>query len=239
MFRKGVVEFGWPDRWNPNYKTMLADFWRYLDEKDRYKHIRYYQILGGEPFYQKEFDMSLEFWETHPNPRVTINIVSNLMQQEYVRWGLDLNEWTENFEYLLDKPWVQPCINSAISALTVKTVPELIRRMNVWNDSCTNNRKISYSFMTIQDNQRPWMDPAIFGGGVFEEDFDAILAEMRNTNESERSAREHMQGIRTQIVSAKRNVKMINGLKDYLNEIDRRRGTDWKSLFPWLDQDWK
>ena len=275
MFRKGVVEFGWPDRWNPNYKTMLADFWRYLDEKDRYKHIRYYQILGGEPFFQEEFDMSMDFWESHPNPDLTFNVISNLKvspkkfqnyidrfgkmiesgalkrlqitgsidawgpQQEYVRWGLDLNEWTENFEYLLDKPWVQPCINSAISALTVKTVPELIRRMNAWNDSCTNNRKISYSFMTIQDNQRPWMDPAIFGGGVFEEDFDAILAEMRNTNDSERSAREHMQGIRTQIVSARRNVKMINGLKDYLNEIDRRRDTDWKLLFPWLDQDWK
>ena len=275
MFRKGVVEFGWPDRWNPNYERMLADFWQYLEEKDRYKHIRYYQILGGEPFFQKEFDMSMDFWEAHPNPDLTFNVISNLKvapkkfqnyidrfekmiesgalkrlqitgsidawgpQQEYVRWGLDLTEWSENFEYLLDKPWVQPGINSAISALTVKTVPELIRRMNRWNDRCTNHRQISYSFMTIQDNQRPWMDPAIFGAGVFDNDFAAILAEMRNTNESERSAREHMEGIRKQVVSAKQNIKLINALKDYLDEMDRRRDTDWKLLFPWLDQDWK
>jgi hypothetical protein len=275
MFKKGIVEFGWPDRWNPNYERMLADFWRYLEDKDRYKHIRYYQILGGEPFFQKEFDMSMDFWEAHPNPDLTFNIISNLKvapkkfqhyidrfgkmiesgalkrlqitgsidawgpQQEYVRWGLDLKEWTENFEYLLDKPWVQPCINSAISALTVKTVPELIRRMNAWNDRCTDNRQIAYSFMTIQDTQRPWMDPAIFGADVFDDDFAAILAEMRNTNEAERSAREHMEGIRKQVVSAKQNTKLINALKDYLNEMDRRRNTDWKLLFPWLDQDWK
>jgi hypothetical protein len=27
-------------------------------------------------------------------------------------------------------------------------------------------------------------------------------------------------------------------LIDYLDEIDRRRGTNWRDLFPWLDQDW-
>jgi hypothetical protein len=83
------------------------------------------------------------------------------------------------------------------------------------------------------------MDPAIFGADVFDDDFAAILAEMRNTNEAERSAREHMEGIRKQVVSAKQNTKLINALKDYLNEMDRRRNTDWKLLFPWLDQDWK
>ena len=32
---------------------------------------------------------------------------------------------------------------------------------------------------------------------------------------------------------------MINGLKDYLTEIDRRRGTGWQELFSRLDQEWK
>jgi hypothetical protein len=48
-----------------------------------------------------------------------------------------------------------------------------------------------------------------------------------------------MEGISKQIAAAPRNLAVINGLKDYLTEIDRRRGTHWPELFPWLDQDWK
>jgi hypothetical protein len=48
-----------------------------------------------------------------------------------------------------------------------------------------------------------------------------------------------MEGISKQIAAAPRNAVVINGLKDYLTEIDRRRGTSWPELFPWLNQDWK
>ena len=157
-------------------------------------------------------------------------------QQEYARWGLDLAEWEENFTYLIDKPWVQLCINSAINPLSIMTTDELIKRINNWNDRM-GERKIAYSFMTVM--APPWMYPAIFGPDVFEQGFTDILFQMRETNPMERSAKEHMQGIARQIANGTRNVAMINGLKDYLTEIDRRRGTNWKELFPWLDQDWK
>lgn len=158
-------------------------------------------------------------------------------QQEYVRWGLDLNEWTENFEYLLDKTFVQQCINSAISPLTIKTVPELVERMNAWNARKPHDHRITYSFMSVMAPQ--WMDPAIFGAGVFEEDFKKICAAMPNHTDYDRVLVDHMAGIGRQIADTPRNVPMINGLIDYLTEIDRRRGTNWRELFPWLDQDWK
>jgi hypothetical protein len=47
-----------------------------------------------------------------------------------------------------------------------------------------------------------------------------------------------MQGIMSQITAGTRNPEMIEELKSYLTEMDRRRGTDWRVLFPWLDQDW-
>jgi len=270
MFRKGVVEFGWPDRWNPNYETMLADFWQYLQEKDRYKHIRYYQILGGEPFFQKEFDTSIEFWETHPNPELTFNIITNLKvppkkfreyidrfermvsngallrlqitgsldawgpQEEYVRWGLDLREWQENWEYLLDKDWVVLCINTAISALTIKTLPDLIERINEWNARRSRWNPINFSFMSVMTP--PEMVPDIFGSGVFDQDFERILEAMPRNSAAELSSLEHMQGIVRQIQAGPRDVSRINDLKVYLTEIDRRRGTNWRELFPWLDQ---
>jgi hypothetical protein len=47
-----------------------------------------------------------------------------------------------------------------------------------------------------------------------------------------------MEGIRKQIESTPRDPSRIADLKTYLTEIDRRRGTNWRELFPWLDQDW-
>ena len=34
------------------------------------------------------------------------------------------------------------------------------------------------------------------------------------------------------------NPENIAKLKQYLSELDRRRNTNWKLTFPWLDQDW-
>ena len=268
VFTQGNVNFGHNTQSNPNYERMLADFWRYLEEKDRYKHIRYYQILGGEPFFQDEFDISMDFWESHPNPELTFNIITNLKvppkkfrayidrfgkmveagalkrlqitgsidawgpQEEYVRWGLDLDEWTENWEYLLDKDWVVMCVNSAVSALTIKTAPELVEKINEWNDRRNPWNPISYSFMSVMTP--PEMVPDIFGPGVFEQDFARLLDAMRERNPSEISAKEHMRGIIKQIVAGPRNAERISDLKVYLTEIDRRRGTNWPELFPWL-----
>ena len=220
--------------------------------------------------------MSIDFWEKHPNPELTFNIITNLKvphekfkkyidrfgrmmtkgqlkrlqitgsidawgpQEEYVRWGLDLEEWTKNWEYLLDKPWVVQCINTAITGLTIKTLPELIEKIDHWNTIRPPWNPISFSFMTAMTP--PQMVPDIFGGGVFEEDFDRIRVAMpkvqpHDTNHVKSlktSAMEHMEGIIKQIQASPRNQEMVDNLKIYLNEIDRRRGTNWKTLFPWL-----
>ena len=80
----------------------------------------------------------------------------------------------------------------------------------------------------------PEMVPDIFGAGVFEEDFERILSVMRESNPSEVNAKHHMEGIMKQITATPRDDYRIRGLRTYLTEIDRRRGTDWRQLFPWL-----
>jgi len=272
VFQKGAVEFGWNKPQNPDYEKMLADFWKYLEEKDRYKAIRYYQILGGEPFFQKEFDTSIEFWENHPNPDVAFNIITNLKvppkkfkayidrfgkmveegklsrlqitgsldawgpQEEYVRWGLDLVEWEENFTYLLDKPWVVQVVNMAITGLTIKTLPELIEKIKEWNLRRPDGNKIYLSFMTATNPLE--LVPDIFGKGVFDEDFKRLMDVWPTDTPDDLSAKEHMAGIIKQIENAPQKPLQIENLKTYLTELDRRRGTHWPTLFPWLDKNW-
>ena len=264
-FHQGDVKFGYPVKNNPNYERMLADFWKYLE--DRGRHIRYFQVLGGEPFFQPELDTCIEFWDTHPNPDLTFNIVTNLKvnpkkfrkyidrfermvadqhirklqmscsldcwgkEQEYVRQGLDLAEWQENFEYMLTKDWIQLSINSTITGLTIKTMPEFIENLVRWNQVRPKDKTIQYSFMSaVQPVQ---MMPDIFGPGAFDQEFEQVLELMPRD-----SSREHLAGVFKQINSKTRDVKRINDLKVYLTELDRRRNTNWKETFPWLDQEW-
>jgi hypothetical protein len=46
-----------------------------------------------------------------------------------------------------------------------------------------------------------------------------------------------MEGIATAMKNSTVNVSEIQDLKLYLDTLDHRRGTNWRVLFPWLDQD--
>ena len=255
---------------NQHYDQMLEEFWSWLELN--YQHLGHFSVLGGEPFYQKELEQVIDFFDTHPNPKLSLNLVSNLKvdptkfkkiidrmmklrsekklleiqitgsldcwgpEQEYVRWGLDLKEYTANMEYMLTKD-ITICINGAINALSIKTTAEYIEKINYWNSirrqyNPDPHSHIYYSFMTV--NYPLYMKPDIFDSELFAKDFERILSVMPQDTENQRGNYEHMKGIATHIAAGTKNTEMINNLKVYLNEIDRRRGTNWRKLFPWL-----
>ena len=154
-------------------------------------------------------------------------------EQEYVRWGLNLDTWQRNFELLLDKPWVSLSINSAISALTIKKLPELIDKMNEWNSRRPDRDAIEFSFnYTMRED-----DPLMFGAGVFENDFEQALAKLNTGTVLGQGIHDTLSAISTAISSQPRNVNKINTLKKYLTHLDSRRGTDWQQTFPWLTKE--
>jgi hypothetical protein len=158
---------------------------------------------------------------------------------EYVRFGLDIDLWRQNFELLINKPWVTLSINSAISALSIKTMPELIKLINHWNSQQTltagrwKSEPIAFSFNTTGALD----DPYKFGPNLFAEDFEKILELMPRDTEQQNLERLSMEGIANAMKSGTINVAAIQSLKQYLDELDCRRGTNWRVLFPWLNQD--
>ena len=259
---------------NERYDRMVADLWKYLEENDRYKIIRHYHILGGESLLQKELDQSLDFWANHPNPALTINLITNMMlphhqfvkkmekvkelidqesifmleltasldcwgpEQEYVRYGLDLNTWQTNFEYMLDKSWCNLAVHSCISSLTIKTMPELIHRINQWNLKRPAGQEIEHNFdLTIGRAQRiNGMHPANFGAGIFDSDFDAILEAMPADTEKQLTNKKQMIGQAKFIKNSTVDLNAIGILINYLDQLDQRRGTKWPITFPWLNE---
>lgn len=255
---------------NVEYNILVKQLWEYLEENDRYKVIRHFHILGGEPLLQKELDQCLSFWETHPNPGLTINLVTNLMlpheafvkkimkfehlvnsnalftvaitasidcwgeEQKYVRHGIDLDLFEKNFKFLLNKPWVNLSIHSCLTALTIKPMPLLLEKINDWNKQIATPIDFSYDVVVGQSWKKHAMNPRAFGPGVFDKDFEKIIQLLPDQTHQQKTTKDQMIGTWNLINHSQHSPEKIHDLKLYLDELDRRRGTDWKAVFPWL-----
>ena len=250
------------DNWHKDYNKMKSELWKWMEQNS--KHLRKFHILGGEPFFQPEFIECLDHFEKFPNPDLEFVIITNLMvddkrmdyyldrflnlikhrkikllhitasldcwgpQQEYVRSGLDLAQWQRNFEKLLKKRWIRLQINQTISALTIHTMPDLYDHISEWNKV----RKVFLQFMTVVNPSH--MRPDIFDPDVFEEPMRQILSKIGTEQDYDIGLKKYMEGIAKQISADGADLTQLNHLKIYLEEIDKRRNTDYTVLFPWL-----
>ena len=248
-----------------HFKDLVPYFWEWFDTG--FSSLKRLHVLGGEPFYQKEFDKLLDKIEEQGNPDCILNVVTNLMldqtrlknyvekfkkllvsrklkriditcsidcwgvEQEYVRWGLNLAQWEQNFDYLLSQKWLTIHINQTISALTIKTMPDLLVKLKSWREK----RPVGHWFSGIAPGPS-YMKAEIFGNTEFQETYNQILSLMPNETDENKKIKSYMAGIIKQFENSKFNINEIKKLIIYLDEKDRRRGTDWKIVFPWLKE---
>lgn len=227
------------------------------------EHLTVFNILGGEPLYQKELEECLDFFEQYPAPELKLQMFSNLNarydylvkvitrirrlidqgcirefeitasldcwgpEQEYVRFPLDLTVWQRNFEYLLSEPWINLIIGSTVTPLTIKTLPDLLVKINNWNKT----RPIYHYQNSVNSPKYLYID--IFGD-IFANDFLRALELKPVATEEQRSSRDYLEGIYRQSISVDPNTKEITRLFNFLNTNDQRRATNWRATFPWL-----
>jgi hypothetical protein len=147
--------------------------------------------------------------------------------QEYARFPLDLKVWERNFEYLLDQPWINLIISSTITPLTVKTLPDLLEKIQSWNQV----RTVYHYQNSVNGPDYMFID--IFGD-IFSADFERALALKPEQTPEQRSSKQYLAGIAQQAASQAPNVLQIKKLYNFLNKLDQRRNTDWRITFPWL-----
>ena len=150
-------------------------------------------------------------------------------EQEYVRWGINLTQWEENFKLLLEHKWVYLNINQTISALTIKTMPGLLMKLSSWRE----NRQIGHWFGGVSPGPS-YLKGEIFGNKEFVIDEETILSMMPQDTSENKEAYKYMQGIFKQILAPTQNINEIRNLIIFLNEKDRRRKINWRQTFPWL-----
>jgi organic radical activating enzyme len=222
-----------------------------------------FNILGGEPLYQQELDQCLDLFEQYPAPELKLQIFTNLnaklervqdtvtkvkrlidnnclrefevtasldcwgAPQEYARFPLDLRVWQRNFEYLLSQSWINLIISSTITPLTIKTLPDLLEKIQIWNQT----RTVYHYQNSVNGPDYMFID--IFGD-IFSQDFQRALTLKPTDTPEQNASRNYLAGIAQQAKSREPNVPMIHKLHTFLNELDRRRSTNWRKTFPWL-----
>ena len=152
-------------------------------------------------------------------------------QQEYVRHGLDLEVLESRLAWAAEQSedWLYLNVNQTVSSMTIKTMPELIEKINKYSQ----HRHIGHYFMFVDGYK--FQHPDIFDYSLWAEDFDNILSVMHNETIEDKETLERMIGLQKRLQNTcKQDSQKITQLHNYLDELDRRRGTDWRFLFPYL-----
>jgi len=250
-----------------DFDILSEKFWIWMEKN--YCFLRRLHVLGGEPFFQRQFEKCMTFLDEHNNPDLEFNVVSNLKiprqklesfleriksllkqkkikrfdltcsidcwgsEQEYIRYGIDMQEWKSNFEYLVSQRWITLNINQTITGLGIKSMIDLVKFINQHRKS----REIGHYFMSC--NNKPHLYPGIFGAGFFDREINLVLDEMPDDTWQQKHAKSLMEGLKTEFNTHQRNTEQIENLFHFLNEIDRRRGLNWRTTFPWLIEEFK
>jgi hypothetical protein len=130
-----------------------------------------------------------------------------------------------------DQEWITLNVNQTVTPLTMKTMPELIDKITFYSNN--DVRHIGHYFQYATGYS--YLHPEIYGGEFWQDDWRRIFAAMPADTTEQREARQRMEGMKARLDATEFNREEVDKMKVYLSEIDRRRGSDWRSLFPYLD----
>jgi len=153
-------------------------------------------------------------------------------EQEYVRSGLNLEKFEKRFAWAADQDpaRLRLNVNQTVTAMTIKTMPGLIEKIKHYS----KNRHIGHYFQ-FYTGTHPFQHPNIFAYSMWEKDFESILKTMPTDTKEQQESIPRMIGLQRYLQqSVAHNHVEIKKLHVYLDELDRRRGTDWQKLFGYL-----
>lgn len=153
-------------------------------------------------------------------------------EQEFVRYGLNLEKFEHRFAWASEQgPWLRLNANQTVTALTIKTMPGLINKIRQYS----KNKHIGHYFQ-FYTGPHMFQHPKTYAWDFWKKDFECILASMPTVTPEQQEAIPRMLGLQSLLQQyTNYNYNNIEKLKVYLDEMDRRRGTNWRDLFSYLD----
>jgi hypothetical protein len=153
-------------------------------------------------------------------------------ESEYARSGLDLKKFEEYFAWASDQgDWLRLNVNQTVTALTMRTMPDLIEKIDFYS----KHKHIGHYFQ-FYTGAHTFQHPRHYAYNFWKNDFDNIFKAMPKRTPAQLEAVPRMQGMQSLLMQSKHhNYQEIKKLHVYLDELDRRRNTDWRKVFPYLN----
>mgnify|MGYP003342305303 CR=1 FL=1 len=240
------------------YRERVEKHWKWL--KENREDLLLYNILGGEPFFQPEFEENINFFKKYPAPKLKVSIFTNLKVKqdklkrildtvqelldqkklkefqiffsldnwgkdaEYVRQGLSIKDWENNFNYILENyPEFRLTIHSTLTTVCLATLPDLCAKVTEWN----KKRFVKHSCALVDG--RLFMHPSIWHNDLLKKFWkDSIKNSCRD------AIKENIRSLQAMCENQKVDHKNQKEFIRVLTELDRRRNTNWQETFPWL-----
>jgi len=220
-------------------------------------------ILGGEPLYQKKFYTLLEIIEQQKNTNLELSITTNLMApqryleqfheignrmlrnksvkridllcsveglgsgQEYVRNGFETEQWKQNFEHFLYKSYFNMMFLSTVNILVIDDMLALAQQWLEWKE----HKNIFWSLHDVLP-ESSCLNLSHYNSNLYEEKLQNVIDLIDNTTSADL-----LDGIVQKSKSQPVNLEKYKQLLLFLNEVDRRRNTNWRTTFPWLTKE--
>jgi len=153
-------------------------------------------------------------------------------ESSFVRHGLNLDLLEQRLDWAScqGEDWLYLNVNQTVTSMTIKTMPELIQKI----DQYSKHRHIGHYFQFYTGPQM-FQHPQIYAYDTWATDFDRIFQAMPRHTIHQAEAIPRMQGLQKQLQQmTSHNYDEIKKLHIYLDEMDRRRKTNWRELFSYL-----
>lgn len=179
----------------------------------------------------ENFKKQVDKLASYSNNLHQINVIGSIdcwgEQAEYVRHGLNLQWFKENFEYMLYNTNFGLNINSTLGTLTIPSMPQLVDQINYWS----KHRPVYWSLMKTAGHK--YLHPTIFGSKIIDLGYQTAIDNFDTGQDIDKEKyKEYFQGIKSEIMQSQPDYQLQKQLKTYLTELDRRRNTDYTKTFP-------
>lgn len=154
--------------------------------------------------------------------------------QQYVRKGLHLDVWENNLQTLMRYKMFRIGLLSTICSLTIKEMPALVQKYNHWN----NQHEIFWYMHHVLPMNESIFDPSIFNFEIFKQDLEQAFSGIPDVTWDNLQTKKTFKGLIDRIAEfSKYDRNRVNDLVMCLEEIDRRRDSNWRTTFPWLSKE--
>jgi len=153
--------------------------------------------------------------------------------QAYVRSGLDLSLFEENLKSLIDKESFRIGLLSTICSLTIPEMQALMDKHREWG---TKQEIFWYMHLVLPEDSI--FSPSIFGSDLLVKQLGILYNQLSGDSWDQKQTQSVLLGIIKKVKSVKCDNKAKQmELIEYLDQVDQRRGTDWRQSFSWIEKE--